>query len=150
MSWDVYFVHFENELWPPVDPKPVLAVFERYCETLQRKEHGYDCKLRDGLEIEIYSAPLDGSEPFDGPMFAFRGFTPVAARFLYEAAVAGQATVIAPGITCLVEETKDTDLPKDLRKSQPVIHVGDADELYAALTEGFDGWRRYRDHVVGR
>ena len=132
-----------------------MAVVGKYCVNPVKPPFApFRCKLADGLEFELWAQDLDGAEPFSGAMIALRGYTEGTARFIYDFAKSGDMTILNTGNpTVLLLDAEQVDqLPVDLKEGQRdrTAVVDLAGSLNAALTGGFDAWRKYRDHVMGR
>lgn len=106
----------------------------------------YLVQLADGANAEVYAKDLQ-----DGCMFAIRGagVTPLLAQLLFDVMVAGSWTLAGTGDEDFVIAPNE-----ECVKSQPdfgrVVVAASAGEVAALLSGGFDAWKRYRDHVIGR
>jgi len=49
----------------------------------------------------------------------------------------------------LVDEGMRSDLPLEMLEALRPVLVNSAEELAAALADGFEGWSEYRDHILG-
>ena len=153
MSWDLYFIRFRGGANAEFDPKPSLAVVEKYCvKPVEPPFRPFLCELADGLTVELYIEGLDGSEPFRGPMISLRGYTEATASFLYDLAKSGDMTILNTGdpVVLLTDPGQREQLPPELRDDHrdKMVVVDSAASLHAALTGGYEAWREYRDHVV--
>jgi hypothetical protein len=153
MSWDLYLIQFQNGAPAHFDAEPSMAVVEKYCVNPVKPPFApFICELADGLEVELWAQGLDGKEPFGGAMISLHGYTEGAARFIYDFAKFGDMTIVNTGkpTVLLLDPKWIEQLPVDLREGQrySTVHVDSAGSLDAALTGGFEAWRKYRDHVV--
>ncbi|MGD1015477.1 MAG: hypothetical protein ABR863_03410 [Roseiarcus sp.] len=153
MSWDLYLIQFQNGMPAHFDAKPSLAVVEKYCvNPVKPPFTPFICELADGLEVEFWAQGLDGKELFDGAMISLRGYTEGAARLIYDFAKSGDMTILNSGnpTVLLLDPKWIEQLPVDLGEGQRdrTVHVDSAGSLDAALSGGFEAWRKYRDHVV--
>jgi hypothetical protein len=101
----------------------------------------------------MYAGGLDGGDkPFDGAMFALRGFSDAIGEFIFDFSRAAGCVIFPamdPPCVLLPREDLAAHLPPDLSDSFQHIPVASGAELLAALQGGYDAWRDYRDHVVG-
>jgi hypothetical protein len=124
----------------------VLAVFKEAGATARDSDDVYTVRFSDGASVEIFAKDLG-----DGCMFAIRGagVTPLLAKLLFDVMTAGnwvimgtgdEDVVIAPNKDCL------KTAPSDFGQS---VVAASAEEVAAILSGGFEGWKGYRDRVLG-
>lgn len=113
----------------------------------------YVVKLPGEVTVELHAAGLDGSESFTSCSFWIRGMSDQLVGFIFDVAREGDM-VILPAmedfVPILTSAHQQAELPAELQRdySEPVICTS-PDELKGLLLHGYQGWRRYRDHVVG-
>lgn len=110
----------------------------------------YPIDLADGGSAELYAGKLGGPEACDGMMIACRGLTPQLSDLIFELMAAGNMAAL-PAMedarTFVASEEWSDFRPGD--GAPPTVVLRSAAELHAALTGGYDGWKRYRDQVTG-
>ena len=152
MSFDVFLVTFREGCKGSADPTAARAVLERTRYQHQPEFNAYDISFEDGSHVEMYADGLDGGEkPFDGAMFALRGFSDGIGSFIFEFSRAAGCVIfpaMEPPCVLLPREDLAAHLPADLKQDRERIPVASGAELLAALSGGYDSWRAYRDHVV--
>ncbi len=140
MSFDVHLI--ASTLSPP--PGAFEAKVDAALQALGAEGRVVDqmFRARDGSEAELYAAGGGGA------MFALRGFSPSMAEAVFAIAEVTSCFITWSAADALLlrtpsnlGETPDDDLPVPLL-------VDDAAALMTLLTDGFDGWSRFRDQVV--
>ena len=153
MSFDLFLVTFRNGGKATADAAAARAVLERSRYNRRPEFDAYDVNFEDGSQIELYAEGLEGGEkPFDGGMFALRGLSDAIGSFIFEFSRAAGCVIfpaMEPACVLLPREDLAAHLPADLGGDFQRIPVTSADELLAALDGGYDGWRAYRDRVLG-
>ena len=101
--------------------------------------------------VAVDASGLDGQEEFDGCSLFLRAFSPSIAQAIFRIAEAGGLTIVAVSEAApfLPPSVDFADLPEADYFAEP-RRVGSGDELFTALSAGFDRHRRWRDQVVTR
>ena len=113
-------------------------------------EHGcYVPRFADGSAAEVYFGGLEDDPEFSGGMIALRRSSIELTRFMYSLADSGKFVILPAmeGDFVIVTSTANADRVASRWPNAKIINS--PDELHVILTKGFDGWKQYRDHVVG-
>ena len=152
MSFDVFLVTFRNGGKATANAAAARAVLERSRHNRRPEFDAYDVNFEDGSHVELYAGGLEGGEePFDGGMFALRGYSDAIGSFIFEFSRAAGCVIfpaMEPACVLLPREDLAAHLPADLGGDFQRIPVSSGRELLAALNGGYDTWRAYRDHVL--
>lgn len=98
MSWDLHLIRFRNGGNAAFDPAAARAVVETYgARPVAPPFDPFECKLADGLCVELWARGLDGSEPINSLMISLRGYTEPTASFIYDLAKSGDMTILNSG-----------------------------------------------------
>jgi hypothetical protein len=152
MSFDLFLVTFRNGGKVTADAAAARGVLERSRCDHRAEFDAYDFSFEDGSHVELYASGLHGGDkPFDGGMFALRGFSNAIASFIFEFSRAAGCVIfpaMEPACVFVPREDLAAHLPRDLGEGFQRIPVASGGELLAALNGGYEAWRAYRDHVV--
>ena len=153
MSFDVFLQRFANGKDASVDRESVQAVLQTRQFTGPDEFGFYNVEFSDGTHVEFSAKRLSGPGDFIGCAFHIRGMSSELVSFVWEIARAGDM-VILPAmenfVPILVSAEQKNQLPLDLLQNQPEpVVCASAAELEVLLTNGYTGWRKYRDQVVG-
>jgi hypothetical protein len=152
MSFDLFLVRFRDGGKVTADAAAARAVLERNRYEHRPEFNAYDINFGDGSHVEMYADGLHGDDkPFDGGMFALRGFSGAIGEFVFEFSRAAGCVIfpaMEPACVLLPRDDLVSHLPTDLGEKFRRIPVASGPELLAALKGGYDSWRAYRDHVL--
>lgn len=113
-------------------------------------EHGcYVPILADDSSAEVYFDGLADAPEFSGGMVALRGTSIELATFLYALADAGNLAMLPAMDGDITLVTSTANAKRVASRWPDAIVVESPDDLHAILTQGFDGWKQYRDQVIG-
>jgi hypothetical protein len=151
MSFDLFLAAFRDGRNAMGDVAAARIVLERNRFTHRAEFNEYDICFDDGSHVVMYAGGLDGGEkPFNGAMFALRGFSEAIVTFVFEFSRAAECVILPtmePASVLLPRDDLEAHLPTDLVKEfQPIAITSDT-ELLAFLTGGYDSWRAYRKHA---
>lgn len=122
----------------------VLEVLKRAGARGPDEEGCHVVRFADGGQAEIFAQDLG-----QGCMFAIRGagLTPSLAQLLFDVMVAGrwvllgeEDIVLAPSLDCLKGTPSEFGM---------IVVPASPDDVGAALSGGFDAWKKCRDSVMG-
>ncbi len=152
MSFDVFLVHFQNGQLGEADRERVLDVLHRSRHTGPDKFGFYVVHLADGEDIELCASELEGSGSFTGCTFFLHGMTEAVTNFVFEVARTGDMTMMVTmpnAVPILTAEYQRGHLPRDLLDAFPEPALCETGpDLFVLLSQGFTGWKGYRDFVI--
>ncbi|MCB9850988.1 MAG: hypothetical protein H6817_09840 [Phycisphaerales bacterium] len=153
MSFDVFLEHLEESGGAPVDPAPVREIIEDLNYEIDEVVDFYLIRFADGTGVELGISGLDGSQDFTGCAFFIRTWGPEIPDLIYRVARAGDLVIFAAMANSVpvVVHRHQVDILKKLGvfEGATPLFVQSGAELGAFLTNGYDGWKGYRDQVVG-
>jgi hypothetical protein len=152
MSFDLFLATFRDGATAAADAAAARTVLERTRYDHRPEFDAYDVHFDDGSHVEMYAEGLHGGDnPFDGAMFALRGFSEAIGAFVFEFSRAAGCVIfpaMEPACVLLPRDDLAAHLPTGLGEDFQRIPVASGAELLAALNGGYDSWRAYRDHVL--
>lgn len=152
MSFDLLLTTFRNGGPAAADAAAARRVLERTRYVHRPKFDAYDINFEDGSHVQMFAGGLHGGDkPFDGAMFAMRGFSEAIGTFIFEFSRAAGCVIIpalGPSCVLLPREDQAAHLPAKVSECLQQIPIANGAELLAAVSGGFNAWRDYRDHVV--
>ena len=130
----------------PLSSVELKAVRKVLKEVGIKDKHGfYAVSFPDGGAAEVCA-----EEPATGCMVALRRITPDLTQFLFELLQAGN-WVMLPAMAGNVALTTSPESIKGVPKDFPeIIMVNNADEVGVVLSNGVQGWQKYRDKLSGK
>lgn len=170
MSFDVFFqtCNLSDETEDAVNPftgetmqKPVNeSVTEDERNALKKilasvgapspDEHGcYVPQLSDGSTAEVYFGGLVDDPEFSGGMIALRGSSIELSRFMYSLADSGNLAILPAMEGDFTIVTSTANAQRVASRWPEATVVDSFDQLHVILTKGLEGWKQYRDQVVG-
>ena len=154
MSFDVFAQAFRYGESATANAIGARAVMSTVHYSHNPRFNSYVIQFADGSGLEMYARGLGGGEkPFDGALFALRGFTEPIGDFIFEFTRAADCLLLpamSPLCVLLTEKGQFEHLPRGMADDFQVILISSGAELLAALDGGYDTWRAYRDQVVDR
>jgi hypothetical protein len=110
-------------------------------------EHG--CYFSDGSRAEVFFGGLEDDPEFSGGMIALRGLSIELTRFMYSLADSGNLLILPAmeGNYAIVTSTANAN--RIASRWPDATVVNSPEELHMILSTGFDGWKQYRDQVIG-
>lgn len=152
MSFDLFLVAFRDGGQGCADAEAARPVLERTRYEHRPEFNAYTIHFEDGSYVEMYAGGLHSQhEPFDGAMFAMRGFSDAIASFVFEFSRAAGCAIfpaMEPPCVLLPRDDLAPHLPAHLGQDRQRIPVASGSELLAALGDGYDSWQDYRDRVL--
>jgi len=144
MSFDIHsyhFVHGQDEKYEGNELVQIRELFFQMAETVQEAE---------GEWFDL-CMPDKGSTNISGTTFFIYNMSPQLAALVYRVAIIGYLTLIPTwkhGPLIFSEAQRD-DLPDGDFFAQAII-CHDEHEAILLFCEGFEGFSRYRDFVLGK
>ncbi|HXC99568.1 MAG TPA: hypothetical protein VN048_09515 [Verrucomicrobiae bacterium] len=153
MSFDVFLTKFLAGMPAESNRDAVLAVLNK-AKFQGPDEHGfYVVEFADGHSVEFSAGGLQGEGEFNDCAFHIRGMSPDLVRFVFEIAKAGDMVMMPATedfVPILSLPGQQNELPKELAENEiPPVLCGSPEELWSLLSGGYEGWKKYRDQVVG-
>lgn len=142
MSFDLFYMSSQ-----PMTADEVSAVQTLLDEAKTTGPDEYGCyvvEFQDGGGAEVFASNLS-----EGFMVSVGGFSPTFLDFLFQLLKAGNLLMcpaMEDAVTVGASESSFEEAPDDLPQRVVCNSPG---ELGILLSKGFDGWKRYRDQVVG-
>lgn len=140
MSFDLFLVTFRDGVKATADATAARAVLERTRYDHRPEFDAYDISFADGSHVEMYAGGLHGGDkPFDGAMFAVRGFSDAIAAFIFEFSRAAGCVIfpaMEPACVIIPREDLMAHLPTDLGGEFQRVEIASGAELLAALDGG--------------
>jgi len=153
MSFDVILIKFSAGMPAKSNREAVLAVLNAAKFQGPNDHDFYVVEFADGYSVELYSNGLHGEGEFTGCTFFMRGMSPDLVRFVFDMAKAGDMVMLPTMenfVPILSSPGQQNELPKDLAENEiPPVLCRSPEELWALLVDGYDGWKKYRDQMVG-
>jgi len=132
----VRFYRFDpqgNEI--PKHPK-VLEEFKAICENQLRLENRKKCKLKndDDWPPLLLVTPNHSVDIWPArAMFTFYDLTPTVIQLMYEIALAGDFSLVAPGGVILTDPAQEARVPEAWKRNKPIALSRSPDELLQFL-----------------
>lgn len=118
-------------------------------EASEANEHGCSItQFADGGSAEAFFDALGDDNEFSGGMLAVRGLSTELTQFMYSLAEEGNLAMLPAmeGVGTIV--TSNAKAQRVVSRWPDAIVVSSPDELHVILSQGFDGWKSYRDQIV--
>src|SRR4051812_37181756 len=118
MSFDVFAQAFRDGDAGPGDAEAAKRLLSQTSHRHDPTHGHYDIAFGDGSELELLARGIDGSEPFEGGMFALRGLSEAIADFIFRFARDTRCVLLPamePSCVLLTDAGQIADLPPDFQ-----------------------------------
>jgi len=149
VSFDIFLFKCERGEMAPADRDGVRAILDTIKAPIVYGAYSIDTE--DLGHASLYAQGLDGNGDFTNCAFITHGLSPQLLTIVFDVAQAGDMIIVPamePFAVILSSEGQRAHLPEDLAK-ETIVLCTSASQLEALVQEGYDGWLRYRDQVIG-
>lgn len=154
MSFDVFLVRFRDGASAPKHDG-VLREMEAAVRDAIAAAGGGASVVGGGEGAAEFQIDLDGDRAYvspDNAAFFLHGLSPLALRLMFAVATVGDMTILPTGSTeplaLLADEGQRSHLPADFEREWRLQVCRSVEELAAALSAPYVGYRRYADHIL--